>query len=325
MSTTAPSGNTTYGQYANYANYVAQVLVGAETGSVPSIPNPLATPGLDTAVLTDPTKIQAFRDSIASQMNDASAGAGGPRFEDLSDRIADIIIDTAAQGAGTLEVHLIDPYLVIPRSGFIKADESGYLTPPIDVQFPTGTNCVWRLCQYHPQWGGSNGANLILIFEDRIVTLLRTLSAANTGVLQGTPNQTLSQFMKMLVDQANKLLKPNPPILFVPLISGQDPNYELPVTQVPARAESKLKPTGMAGEMQQLINWIDQHSQDGFPSVGLGRTSTTLAEQEQQSAALAQQLQSLLANQGHNQLGAFPSSVPPGTVASNVLDGFHGG
>jgi hypothetical protein len=320
MSASAPS--TTYGQYANYANYVAQVLLAETTGSVASIANPLATAGLDTAILTDPAKIKAFRDTLAQQMNDASPG---PTFEDLSDRITDVIIDTQAQGAGTLEVHLIDPLWVIPRSGFIQADENGYLTPPIDINFPTGTDCVWRLCQYKPTWRSGNGANLVLTFEDRIVSILRQLSAANTGVLQGSPNQTLSDFFKLLIDQANKLLKPKPPILYVPLVSGQDPNYVLPVTQVPARAEAKLKPKGLAGQMQALINEID-NSPGGIPTIGLGGAPSSLADAEKQGHALMAQLQSLLHNIDGHQLGTFPgTSTPPGggfTSSTNNAAGY---
>ena len=73
--------------------------------------------------------------------------SGGTTFDDLSERIQDLIITTTAQGADTLEVHLIDPYLLLFESKFIQADVSGYLWPPIDVNFPSGTDCIWRLCQ----------------------------------------------------------------------------------------------------------------------------------------------------------------------------------
>src|ERR1700733_14994945 len=98
-----PSSNVL--AYAGYANYVAQTLLSDAIGTTAQIPNPAATAGLDTAILVDPVKIQAFRESIAGQMN---AQSGGPKFDDLSDRIADVVIETKVQGAGTLEVHLID-------------------------------------------------------------------------------------------------------------------------------------------------------------------------------------------------------------------------
>src|SRR6185312_13462938 len=95
-----PVNNT---QFQGFANLVAQVLLADATGSTPAIPNPLATSQLDTAILTNPAQIKAYRETVADQMNAQSAG---PKIADLSDRIADLVIDTRVQGAGTLEVHL---------------------------------------------------------------------------------------------------------------------------------------------------------------------------------------------------------------------------
>jgi hypothetical protein len=252
--------------YAGYANYVAQTLLADATGSpgdhLPA--NPLATAGLDTAILVDPAKIAAYRESIASQMNVQSAG---PRFSDLSDRIADVIIETKVQGAGTLEVHLIDPLWVIPLSGFIKVDVNGYLWPPIDVNFPSGTKCVWRLCQFKASWQSTTDANLILTFEDRIVSQLREISPGNGGLVQGLPNQTLGGFIKMLVDNTNTQLHSD--IQLLELISPQDPNYTLPVTQTttPSHLKSKLS-KGLTGQMQQLLNNLDANQLGAFPHAG---------------------------------------------------------
>jgi hypothetical protein len=289
--------------YSNFAQYIAQTMYADATGSEPTIPNALATSSLDTAILTDPAKIDAFRASIAGQLNDQS---GGPRFEDLSDRVADIIIDTTAQGAGTLEVHLIDPLWVIPQSGFIQADDTGYLLP-VDVNFPTGTDCWWRLCQYRPDWSaGQTGPNLVLTFEDRIVSLLREVSPGNGGIQQGQPNQTLVEFMQMLVASANSLLKLKPKIALVPLISGLDPNAVLQVTQVPKNAEKKLKPTGLNAAIQALLANIDSHMLGAFPGSG----SHSMSASEKQTAALYAQLQQLLADAADHQIGAFPSNLP---------------
>lgn len=276
--------------YFDWARYAAEVMLAQVTGSVPSIPNPLATASLDTAILTDPATIRAYRDTIASQMNDGAAQAGGPRFEDLSDRIADVIIDDQAQGASTLEVQIIDPLWVIPNApGFIVADALGYLQP-LDINFPTGTSCVWRLCQYRPSYGSASGANLILTFEDRIVSQLRELSAANTGVVQGQPNQTLIEFFQMLIKVANQTLRPTPKLTLVPMIAGQDPNAVLQVTEIPtARALQKLKPTGLDAQMQHLLNtWTNVHHDlwGAFPSGG----TTTIGAVEQQTAGKIRQL-----------------------------------
>lgn len=271
--------------FASFSDFVAQVLLAAQTGSVQSIPNALASSELDTAILTDPQRIQAYRESIATQLND---GSGGPRFEDLSERIADIIIETNAQAAGTLEVHLVDPYWVIPTSGFIQADENGFLWPPIDIRFPSDTQCIWRLCQYRPSWSSGTQANLVLTFEDRIVSLLRDLSPGNGGVWQGLPNQTLGGFIKMLVDSTNSTLKPVPRIQLLEMISPQDPNFTAPITQLPKHAENKIK-KGLDAQMQQLLNTIDQHQLGAFPGGGPAGskskpTTTTMTQAEQDYA-----------------------------------------
>src|SRR6185312_8189610 len=85
---TNPASNTAF---QGFANLVAQVLLADATGTTAAIPNPLATSQLDTAILTNPAQIKAYRESVADQMNAQSAG---PKFSDLSDRIADIVIDT---------------------------------------------------------------------------------------------------------------------------------------------------------------------------------------------------------------------------------------
>lgn len=213
-------------------------------GSVPQIPNPLATAELNTAVLYDPVKIKAYKDSIADALNTQSAG---PKFRDLSDRIADVVIETSAQGASILTVSLIDPMWVLPLSGFIGVDEQGYLWPPIDVNFPTGTDCVWRLCQYRATWDKDfdpTQGNIVLTFEDRIASLLRQMSPATPGGLsQGQPNQTLGGFFKQLVDNANSVLKLNKTeqIRLVELISPADPNYTPPINNLPSSAQSTLR------------------------------------------------------------------------------------
>ena len=238
-------------------------------GSVPQVPNEFATAQLETAILTDPVQIQAFKQSIADQMN---AQSGGPTLVDLSDRIADIKIETAAQGASILTVSVIDPLWVLLVSGFIQADAEGYLWPPIDVNFPTGTDCVWRLAAVEADWDAEmdmQNGNLTLTFEDRIASLLREMSAASPGGLsQGQANQTLGGFFKQLVDNANSVLhlKKGERIRLVEMISPQDPNYTPPINDVPASATSSLhkqavrkdplkQKTGLASEQQTQINF----------------------------------------------------------------------
>jgi hypothetical protein len=261
--TTTPATSSTL--YANYSNYVSQVLLADKTGSVPAIPNALATAELDTAILTDPVTIQAYKSTFADQLNAQSAG---PKFTDLSDRITEPTLTTVVQGAGTIELPIIDPYWLLLTSGFISVDQNGYLDP-IDVNFPTKTDCVWRLCQVKASVDFTQ-PNLILTFEDRIVSLLRLLSPGNGGIQQGEANQTLGGFIKELVDSANTILKPVPPIRLVELIDPQDPNYTVPITATGAPTSLRNNPikakNGLQAQMVQLLNSLDQHQLGAFPT-----------------------------------------------------------
>lgn len=282
MPTSPTAGTLTY---ANFAAYVAQTMFGAPSGSVPGIPNDLASSQLGTSILLDPLKIDAYRDTIASQMN---AQSGGPRFTDLTDRIGDVVITTSAQGASTLEVSIIDPLWVLPQSGFIQADEFGYLQP-LDIQFPSDTSMVWRLCQYRPSWSASmTAANLVLTFEDRIVSALRLVSPGNGGVQQGQPNQTLIAFFQQLVTSANGFLHGMAPIQLVPLISPQDPNATVQVTEIPARAAAKLKPVGVPPGLKYALDSWQQYQNQVFG--GLTGQGVRIRELEQAAAGKIAQL-----------------------------------
>lgn len=235
------------GNYATYAEYVAQTVQAQPTGTVSQIPNELKSVASQIAILTDPVRIQAVKASIANQMNEQS---GGPTFVDLSERIADVQIETVAQGAGTLKITLIDPDWKLisgeDENGntFIQADDLGFLWPPIDINFPHGTDCVWRLCQVNASTFVGE-PNMILTFEDRVVSWLRETNANPHmgGVAQGAPDATLGGFIKELVDGANQYVRGHPaasgsdwtPIRLVELISPRDPNYNPPV-QAPASA-----------------------------------------------------------------------------------------
>jgi hypothetical protein len=231
------------GSYATYAAYVAQTLEAEPSGTIKTIPNELRSVEADITVLTDPIRLEAFKGTIAKQMNDQS---GGPIFEDLSDRLADVQISTTAQGAGTLVLSIIDPawwflkYATPKNSGntFIQADDTGYLWPPIDINFPTGTDCYWRLCQCAPTTitQGDTTANLTLTFEDRSISWLREINAKMGGVSQAVPDATLGGFVQELVNGANQYLRGHPaisssdwqPIRLVELIDPHDANYNPP-------------------------------------------------------------------------------------------------
>lgn len=295
--------------FQGYANYVAQVLWSSATGSTGSIPSPLASPELSKPILTDPATIRSYRETLAGQMN---AQSGGPKFSDLSDRIADIVLDTRVQGASTLEVHLIDPLWVIPMSGFITADVEGYLWPPIDVRFPSGTECVWRLCQVHANWG-STTANLVLTFEDRIVSQLRQMSPGNGGLAQGSPNQTLGGFIKQLVDDTNRALGAN--IRLLEMISPQDPNYTAEITQTNLISNKHLKAKlshGLTGQLAQLLANLDAHQLGAFPSPGKTATITETESRitEQWASDYERQWQEYVAAQIAHPSFAVPVEAP---------------
>lgn len=245
-----------------YANYVAEVLYAAQSGSVAAIPNALATSGLDTAFLTDPSQIRAYRQSIADQIN-AQSGSG-VTLNDLADRIADIQVTTVAQGADTLQVTVIDPMFVLGTLGVIQTDATGYLWPPIDVNFPSDTDCFWRIVQCNVTSDLSQ-PNVTLTFEDRIASLLRQSSPADKSMpLVGQRGQTLGGFIKMLVDATNAKFRHQPKIRLVEMISPADPNYTLPIT-VPRSAESGLRRN--PNKTQQGVTSAQQATIDAYDSV----------------------------------------------------------
>ncbi len=168
-----------------------------------SIPSEVASHELDIIALQDPIQIRAYTISVAKQINDQRMKyAPQKRVANLSDAIQDIIIETSAQGASLLEVHIIDTgwdLFTRDESGtcFIDADPDGYLWPPIEVNFPEGaSDCFWRLAQARPSTDLSQ-ANVILTFEDRIVAELREYG----GPVQSNPQETRAEFIRRLVKE----------------------------------------------------------------------------------------------------------------------------
>jgi hypothetical protein len=286
QSTTTATAGTSYAQQiaetmlgTQYAAFVAQYGWAAPVGTqIPGLPNGQILDGeasvdMDLAILFDPARIEAWRQVVAGQMN---AQSGGPKFTDLSERISDIIIETVAQGASTLEVDVIDPtlaLLTIPGPDgypFITDDEIGFLWPPIDINFPPGTDCVWRLCNVDASSVPSN-SNLKLTFEDAIVSELREVDANNGGVVQGKADQTLAGFIGSLVEGANTYLRGSSkklkttdytPIKFVSIVSPNDPNYLPPSipssaakVTAPSSRQNALKATqGLSASQQSQID-----------------------------------------------------------------------
>lgn len=187
-----------------------------------SIINSLRSAELSVTEMVDPNEIQFFTTSLANQVNDFRMKYAPQKMcRDLSEWITDIIIETTAQGASLLEVHIIDPawtLLIRDTNGvsYIDVDDSGFLWPPIEVTFPKDrSDATWRLCQLRPSTSLTE-ANMILVFEDKIVSELREHFGQQTSY----PDQTRAEFLQSLVQQANS--QPAFPgevdIRFVPLL-----------------------------------------------------------------------------------------------------------
>lgn len=167
--------------------------------------NSIAGGDLRITELTDPKLIEFYTSSVANQINDFRASfSPAKRVRDLAAWIADVIIETTAQGASLLEVHVIDPaWTLLMRDSngvsFIDVDDEGFLWPPVEVNFPKDvSDATWRLCQARPSTSLTE-ANLILTFEDKIVSELRE----HYGAQASLPNQTRAEFIQSLVKQAN--------------------------------------------------------------------------------------------------------------------------
>lgn len=156
-----------------------------------SVYDPLA----DVNILTDVSAVEF----VATQLNDASQNQnlaqGAPRMKNLTEIIVDIIVDTVAQGASTLEVHVSDPYWWLftrpqgtTQPAFIDVDDAGLLIP-VDVNFPENTDSWWRLAACQTTVDPTQAH--VLTFEDRIVTLLRDQG----GPKHAANNQTRAQFI----------------------------------------------------------------------------------------------------------------------------------
>ena len=159
---------------------------------------------LNEIVTTDPETIRLYRETVAAQIN-ASRALVDPIREiiDLDKFVADIVIQTSAQGSSLLEIHIIDPgWITLRRDAngvaFFDVDEAGFLWPPIDLNFPPDvSDAQWRLCQLRPSTDLST-ANIVLTFEDKVSSVLREFQ----GPVQSNPNETRAEFIRRLVKEA---------------------------------------------------------------------------------------------------------------------------
>lgn len=170
----------------------------------------------------DPSLIKVYATSIADQINKFRMSYKPQKnCKDLSEWIADIILETTAQGASLMEVHVVDPawtLLMKDSQGvsFIDVDEQGYIWPPVEVTFPQNVSeATWRLAQLRPSTSLTE-ANLILTFEDKIASELRE----HSGQQSSHSGQTRAEFIQHLIKDANDnpAYSTDVKIRFVPLL-----------------------------------------------------------------------------------------------------------
>ena len=189
--------------------------------------NSLASSLLNVTALSSPTDVtslnamrvsaaqspvtQALVSYVAININQQRMSQPNPmQVVDLEYHISDITIETSAQGSSLLTVSVIDPGWMLLRrdpgtgASFIDVDDSGYLWPPIELTFPPDvTDATWRLCQCKPTTD-SSGPNIVLTFEDKIVSILRehdNITDPSCG--QSNPNETRAEFIERVVRSAS--------------------------------------------------------------------------------------------------------------------------
>ena len=195
---------------------------------------------------------------------------------------------------------MIDPTWSLGTPGSIQADDNGYLYPPILIDFPSGDKPLLGVVS-DGRDDGSSQPQWTLTFEDRNVSLLRQIGPAVHGAIaQGDPTDTLGGFIKRLVDNANSVLKPNPPIRLVEMISPADPRNKHPgarpqSAKSPVRSNPNKTKTGLTATQQaqiaasqaMIVSLFGDHSLS-VPDVGKqNKAKTTQCRRVEQNYAAA--------------------------------------
>jgi hypothetical protein len=169
-----------------------------------AITTPADDPFLSVTQLQDPALLEFHVAKVSGQIVSGAATNGFSQAGrvDLTPMIVDVIIETTVVGASTLEVHLADPsWTLLQRDAagdsFIDVAEDGWLLP-IDVEFPHGSACWWRLCAAGVTLD-LTAANLVLTFESRATSRMREL----LGPMQSFQGELLSTFIERRVRDAN--------------------------------------------------------------------------------------------------------------------------
>jgi cell wall-associated NlpC family hydrolase len=190
----------------------------------------------DGVSLPDPKSIAHL---VATHIVRSSTRGVQPSAVDLADAISEVTLQTQMLGASLLTVTLIDPQWDIVTSGFLDVNDEGLLDE-LEVNFPEGSSSWWRLAMLEVHCDASS-PNLVLTFEDRIVSYLRDRWRPKVITPRAT---TRAQFVKQLVDEVGRgdgLQR----IKFVcPSVNVRQPIATTPSTGVvvtPAKAKEKAR------------------------------------------------------------------------------------
>jgi hypothetical protein len=260
--------------------------------------NNLSSSDLNVIVVQDVERIKLYRESVAKQINRHRMKQAQPKeILDLSDFIADIIIETTVQGSSLLEVHIIDPGWITLRrdsngTSFFDVDDSGYLWPPIDLNFPPDvSDAQWRLCQLRPSTDTTQ-ANVILTFEDKVVATMREFS----GPVMSSVNQTRAEFIRQLVKEAT--------------VGGK-----LPPSTLGGSLPKQVTPT--TGTADGSIRFVSLLPNSDFTSADLNADELSLPASAKQPGAPP-------ARQNPNKKAGLPTNIPGGAPGSTRPPGPSG-
>jgi len=119
---------------------------------------------------------------------------------DLSTALGSLKIVTSISEASTLELTLIDPHWVLLNSGFFGSKATDRL-PAIDLNYPQTSTWWWRLVNVRVS--PADGANVTLVFENRVIARLRQKRGHKTA---SRADMTRAEFIKSIT--AGELGKP---------------------------------------------------------------------------------------------------------------------
>jgi hypothetical protein len=120
----------------------------------------------------------------------------------LSSKTVEVTYNSNYNAPDTVTLTMVDPDWTIQTSGLCSLDSDGLL-PMVDINFPHGSDCWWRLDDVSYTAGDLSTAGLQLIFQHRLGSYLQE----DWGPVKAAPGTTTrAQFVKQLVDRIPKVL-----------------------------------------------------------------------------------------------------------------------